>query len=296
MIFTALLGNPVEHSVSTYLFSEYAKIADLEYTHIKLNVPAEVDLPVYLHSLHKIGCAGVNITLPYKLAVVKYLDAQDDRAQAIGAVNTVVMGNSGLIGYNTDGVGAYRSISDHLRPVKSGDRVTVLGSGGAARAIIYELYQRTDEITVLGQIPAQLESLSKDFHNPDRKPLQVSLIRDAALYDCLRTADFLINATPVGMYPETNDSLVTPALLDRLEQERSMKDLWTFDAVFNPHTTLMLKLLAQRGSPTCSGIWMMIYQAVEAFALWTGKDVSQAPFRDIEAKLQHLLEQRYSHG
>lgn len=297
MLFTALLGNPVEHSVSTHLFAEYAKTAGLEYAHLKLNVPTERDLPDYLRSLQRIGCLGVNITLPYKLAVMQHLDEQDARSLAIGAVNTIVFSDDQrLLGYNTDGMGAYRAIATYLRPPTPTDHITVLGAGGAARAIIYELYQRTDQITVFGRIQAELDKLADDFDQPQKQRLKTSILAEEQLFASLKITDFLINTTPVGMYPQAHQSLIPSQMISLLAQERDMRSLFAFDAVFNPHTTQMLQIVAQQGGHICSGLWMMIYQAVEAFQLWTGKDVSHIPFDQIELKLRKLLESKYQNA
>ena len=294
MFFTALLGNPVDHSVSNYLFAQYADYIGLEYAHLKLTVPTEQDLPDFLASLQRLGCLGVNITIPYKLSVIPYLDVIDKKAQAIGAVNTVVMANNQLIGYNTDGMGAGRAIATYLRTVKGGDRLTFLGAGGAARAIIYELSKKTDNITIFAPIQEELTKLVNDFDSGDKKPLQTYLLDENKLFDCLTTTDFLINATPVGMYPHGQESLISEEMVKELSRSRNLKNLLAFDAIFNPHTTKMLQILANYGSPICSGIWMMIYQAVFAFQLWTGKDVSGANFPEIEAKLTKLLYEFYT--
>jgi len=296
MLFTALLGNPVEHSVSTYLYSEFANFVGLEYTHIKLNVPTEADLGDYLQSLRRIGCIGINITIPYKLAIAQHLDRQDNRSLAIGAVNTITINEHGSIGYNTDGIGAYRSIETYLRPVTPLDRVVVLGSGGAARAIVYELYQRTDNITILGIDQAEMAKLADDFQHPDKKIVKFATLDQSSLFEHLETANFLVNSSPIGMYPETDQSLISAALIDRLVQVRDLSDLFVFDAIFNPHTTLMLDLVAKAGAPVCSGLWMLIYHGVEAFRLWTGKDVSHAPLDEIELKLRQVLLSQYQHA
>lgn len=292
MLFSALLGNPVEHSISNYLFAEYAQALGLEYAHLKINVPTKKDLPTYLQSLQRLGCIGVNITIPYKLSVISCLDQLDDQAKAMGAVNTIVISNDKMIGYNTDGIGAYRSISNHLRPVTSGDRVTVLGAGGAARAIIYEIYQHCDHITVLSPKQAELDQLAQDFHTATKQPLRVEILEENILYECLNSTDFLINATPVGMHPDLNNSLINREKVLQLSQARSLNNLFVFDAIFNPYQTKMLQIFSQSGAKVCSGLWMMIYQAVEAFQLWTNKDVSQAlnhNFNVIETKLCQLL-------
>lgn len=293
MLFTALLGNPVEHSVSTNLYAEFASFAGLEYTHIKLAVPSENDLPDYLHSLRRIGCIGLNITIPYKLAIRQHLDRQDERAISIGAVNTITINDKEVVGYNTDGIGAYRAIETYLRPVVATDQIVVLGSGGAARAIIYELYQRTDNIVVLGIVPAEMEKLADDLQQPGMRRLKISTIDEVKLFESLKTADFLVNSSPIGMYPDGDESLLSTQLMDRLAQVRDINSLFVFDAVFNPHTTKMLNIAAQSGAHVCSGLWMLIYHGVEAFKLWTGKDVSQAPLREIDLKLRQVLLSQY---
>lgn len=295
MIYSALLGNPVEHSISPLLFKEFADLHGMEdYDHLKLRVLFEKELPAYLRALQLIGCVGANVTLPYKLAVISHLNEVDETAKAIGAVNTIIIEKDHLWGTNTDGKGAFRAINEQLKEVTSKDNIVVLGSGGAARAIIYELYQVTDQITIMVRDRKEAEQISIDFSCPERTPIKVQTLDEEYLFQILRKADFLIQTTPVGMYPNISDSLVSVDLFERLSLVRNVKTLHVFDAVFNPHQTLLLHIAEKFGSPTCSGIWMMIYQAVYAFNLWTGCDVSQADFLAIAYKLNQAIDRKYT--
>ncbi|MBH8599052.1 MULTISPECIES: shikimate dehydrogenase [unclassified Thermoactinomyces] len=294
MIYSALLGNPVDHSVSPLLFKEFADLCGIEnYDHLKLCVLYERELPAYLRTLQLIGCVGANVTLPYKLSVIPYLNEVDERTKAIGAVNTIIFENDLLLGTNTDGVGAFRAITEQLRGVTSNDKIVVLGSGGAARAIIYELYKVTDQITILARDKEEAEKISIDFSCSERAPIMIQSLDEENLYPVLKDADFLVQATPVGMYPKITESLVSEDLFNRLSLERDVKTFHVFDAVFNPYKTLLLQYAEKFGFPTCSGIWMMIYQAVDAFNLWTGFDVSHADFAVIESKLNQAINNQY---
>lgn len=290
MQFSALLGNPVEHSVSPNVFLEFARRHGIEYSHLKLHVSSEDQLELYLKSLQSIGCCGLNITLPYKISIMKCLDEVDHTAQSIGAVNTVVFKNEKLFGYNTDGLGALQAIEKKLRKISENDNVLVLGSGGAARAIIHAIYQITDKVVVFSRDTIEASKLSKDISSTDKDPIIYKhLHHQDDLKEYLKETDYLINATPVGMNPNINESIITYETFNQLTRVRDLNSLYVFDAVFNPHTTKLLKLANEAGSNVCSGIWMLIYQAVLAFELWTGKHVPDTDFLNLERKLKKIL-------
>lgn len=149
MITTALIGSPVDHSVSPVLFKLYADEHGLEYAHSKFDVKAE-DLRRVIKSLSAFGFAGVNITLPYKADVITYLDTLSPEAKAIGAVNTIKIINGKLEGYNTDAFGALRAIEKAAeREVSSADKVVIFGTGGASRAVVWVLLQKGAHVTVV---------------------------------------------------------------------------------------------------------------------------------------------------
>ena len=264
MYYSALIGHPVEHSISPALFSYLAKQAGLEYSHTKIGVISEKRLGRALSALIDLGFCGINVTLPYKLAVRKYLDEVSLEAAKIGAVNTVVFKGRRMIGYNTDAYGAMMAIETQLKKIKTTDKILVLGAGGAARAIIYPLYKITRNIVVLNRDMSEAAKLSRDLSRGDIKYEKLS---EDNTRKYLSACNVIINSTPVGMYPAVRGEIISKKIYGDIP----VKGKYFFDAIFNPYHTPFLEYARCAGAKTCSGTYMMIYQAQKAFALWTGQ-------------------------
>ena len=284
MIYSSLIGNPVDHSVSPILFNYLAECANLEYAHIKINVPTSKNLNDTLDSLKMLGFCGANVTLPYKIDIIKYLDQISPAAKKIGAVNTLVLKHGKVIGYNTDAYGAQMAIESKLKKIGPDDKILILGAGGAARAIIYAMYQKTKNILILNRDLTEAKFVAKDISGDKiiYKKLTNSNIKGG-----LSAANVIINATPVGMSPRDNDEIIGKNLL----KEVNVSNKYFFDAVFNPYRTVFLKTAANHGARVCSGTYMMIYQAIAAFNLWTGRRLAEL---DIE-KINKLLIKTLKH-
>lgn len=241
-----IFGSPVGHSKSpaihNLLFAEYGINA------VYLAFEPE-DLENAVGAVRSLGIKGVSVTIPFKERVVHYLDETDDEALRIGAVNTIVCHSGTLKGYNTDCRGA-------VAPLKNfgiaGKRIGIVGAGGAARAAGSGLIRESGEVTVINRSPEKGERLAAD--------LKCSFLR---LEDMDRHKfDILINTTPSGMYPDTEQSPVPDHLLK--------PGMAVMDMVYNPVETRLLQQANKRGCYTISGIEMFICQAAEQFELWTG--------------------------
>jgi len=283
MIVTCLIGDPVAQSVSPYMYNYFAQRAGFDYySHIKLRVFSDDkrNLPKALGAVKTLSFSGINITIPYKIEVMKYLDEIDSRAKAAGAVNTIINKNGKLIGYNTDGIGALLAIESRLKKIKSNDRVVVFGAGGAARAIVATISQKTKKIIVLNR--------KDDFHLAEslknnlkkvKSQIEILPIIHKNIIKSFSDADFVINATSVGMFPNNKDSILSPAQLSEINLKSPLKNKYFFDAVFNPYTTAFLTMAKKYGANICQGLYMTIYQGAASFELWTGEKIVQ---KDIE--------------
>ena len=261
MITTALIGSPVDHSVSPILFKLYADEHSLEYAHSKFDVKAG-DLETVIKSLGVYGFAGVNITLPYKADVIPYLDTISPEAQAIGAVNTIEVTNGKLHGYNTDAFGALRAIEKAAeRKVSSSDKAIVFGTGGASRAIVWALIKKGVQVTVVFRDPESHRTLTikRDFSDKVR-----FINYDSLTSDQLSKYTIICNATSVGMYPHGD---CAPIELDNFSNIDLTKVI-VFDAIFNPVTTQLQKWAQSKGATLAYGIDMMIFQGIVAFEYW----------------------------
>lgn len=292
---TCLIGDPVEHSVSDIMFGRFAELTGVEnYSHLKFRVAKTnpANLNNALKAIPILGIAGANITLPYKESAMQYLNSADKTAKLAGAVNTIVNKNGKLIGYNTDGVGAITAIKKKLKLIKSTHKIVIFGAGGASRAIIGSLPKVSQIILLIRASDyKKVEKLKKDFANYGLN-IEGKLLTDQNVISAIKDADFVINATPVGMYPKSGNSLVTKNHLESIGKSK-VKTVAFFDAVFNPFETEFLKLTKRYGARTCPGIYMMIYQGIQAFKLWTGKKVQDRNIETIASLLKGVIKSRY---
>jgi len=281
MLYSALLGNPVDHSVSPVLFRIFAEKANIEYAHLKINIPSKDRLHDSLVNLKKLGFCGINITLPYKLDIKNELDEISVEARKIGAVNTVVFKKNKMIGYNTDARGALLTIEKKLRPILKSDKILVIGAGGAARAVIFELFKKCKNVTILNRDIKEANKISSDFSFEANK-INVEILSDENLKKNLKECNFIINTTPVGMYPQNDDRIISKKVFS---QFKDLKGKYFFDVIFNPYKTTFLVDAEKRGAKISSGTYMMIYQAIYAFKLWTGIDLKRLNIEEINNEL-----------
>lgn len=281
MFYSALIGHPVDHSVSPVLFNYLAKQIGLEYGHLKIDLSTNSKLRNGLKSLIELGFCGINVTLPYKVGVRQYLNSISQEAKKIGAVNTVVFKKGKSFGYNTDAEGALMAIEFKLKHINFNDQVLILGSGGAARAITFALYQKTKKIIVLSRNLNEARSLSIDISHG--KILYIKLT-DNNIKEQLELANVIVNATSVGMYPDKSE-IISRSIWKNI----NVKNKVFFDAVFNPYITSFLKMAELGGARICSGMYMMIFQGIKAFSLWTGTKLPKIKIEEINDILKKSL-------
>lgn len=254
-LLTGLIGAPIAHSASPAMHERAAEALGLR-GHYQLIEVAGADatgLGMMLEGVRRLGFAGVNVTFPYKEAVVPLLDELAPGAAAMGAVNTVVVKDGRLIGHNTDTTGFARAVSPLLAP--TGNAVAVIGAGGVGKAIAFALADRkVSDIRIFDNEPARAEKLASLLNTTGAKVV-------TSVEGALDGATGLINGTPVGMLPNRNTP-VPPALL--------RADLWVADAVYSPLITPLLAAAQEEGARIMTGRELAIYQAADAFELFTG--------------------------
>jgi len=257
-----ILGYPVGHSMSPQIYKAAFEAAGFpNYNYIPLQVPAG-KLYFAVEGLKSLDFRGANVTIPHKSTIMKYLDAIDADAMVIGAVNTVVNDGGILTGYNTDVSGFLAALAEaNFLPEDS--HAVILGAGGAARAVLWGLCKRRAEcITIGARNPQKAEALAKDFltyghvegfdwHSDEFKEM-------------VRTADIVINTTPLGMYPEVDDM---PPIDLKLLPEGAL----VYDIIYNPAETKLLRTARAMGLPTLDGLSMLLLQGKEAYRLFTGE-------------------------
>jgi shikimate dehydrogenase len=256
-----VFGDPIAHSLSPVMHNAAFSALGMDCIYHAFRVKPE-KLEKAILGAEAMGLGGLNLTVPLKEAALK-LDCvkPDPLAERIGAVNTIVFGETGEIkGYNTDGSGAKQALQEAAVEIK-GSNIVVAGAGGAARAIAFQLAADGAEITIINRTEARAIELAKEisaaalFGKVEGRGL-------SGLKDLLQDADVLINTTTLGMHPNTDTAIATA--------EELHSGLTVFDIVYNPLETRLLKEAKASGAKTVSGVSMLVYQGAEAFRLWTG--------------------------
>jgi shikimate dehydrogenase len=255
---TGLIGAPIAHSASPAMHEEAAEALGVRchYHLIEVKGAGPEQLRALLDGVRNLGFAGVNVTFPYKEAVIDLLDELSPGAASIGAVNTVVVRDHRLIGYNTDTSGFARAIESLV--IASGHgAVALIGAGGVGKAIGFALADLgVSELAIFDTDRAKADHLSALLRG------RSTGIRIAcSVEDALRGAVGMVNATPVGMLPSRGTPVPEPLL---------RRDLWVADAVYSPLWTPLLTAAKAGGAEVMTGRDLAIYQAADAFELFTG--------------------------
>lgn len=269
-----VMGWPVAHSRSPAIHNHWIRHHDLQGSYVLLPVLPE-RLGDAVRGLRALGFAGCNITIPHKVAAMSLMDRVDPLARRIGAINTIVVEADGtLTGYNNDAYGFIQSLLD-AQPDWRADAgpITVLGAGGAARAILVALAERgAKDIRLCNRSLDKAQALAAEFGGPIRAlPWEE---REAALDG----AALLVNSTSLGM--KGQDPL-------QLSLDRLPKQALVCDVIYVPLETPLLAAARERGNATVNGLGMLLNQARPAFQRWFGvlPDVTPELRRMVEATL-----------
>jgi shikimate dehydrogenase len=257
-----LIGYPVEHSKSPLMHNAAFESLGLDFIYLLFSVR-----PSYLEEaimgLRALNVVGANVTIPYKEEIVKYLDEITPEAQFIGAVNTIHNREGKLIGYNTDGQGFITSLLTDGRVKLEGQKVLLIGVGGAGKAVAIKLAERgVERLVITDKIMERADALIKRVREniPDC-PVYAIHSGDKEFAKTVLESTLLINATPVGM-KEGDPCVVDPEYLH--------KRLFIYDVIYNRETPL-IEAAKKRGLRALSGMEMLIHQGAASFEIWTGK-------------------------
>jgi shikimate dehydrogenase len=274
----AIIGDPVEHSLSPMMHNAAFKKLGLNLVYVAFTV-TPTKLKTALLGAKSLGLRGLNVTMPHKNAVISHLDAVDSTAKAIGAVNTVLNNQGKLIGYNTDGRGAMIALQENgVYPTEK--KMVLLGAGGAAKAIAYQAAQDVEELVILNRTPEKAKKLAEALKSFGAK-VKGGTLSSEVLKQELPTTDILVNATSVGMHPDVD---ISPVPSDLLHSNLSVMDI-----IYNPLETRLLKDAKSAGAKVGSGIEMLLYQGAVAFEIWTNCPAPVEVMR--EAALNELKKQ-----
>ena len=273
----AVVANPIKHSISPFIHNSAFEATNTNGVYLAWEVDA-AELAETVANIRRYQMYGINLSMPYKEQVIPYLDQLSAEACLIGAVNTVVNREGTLIGYNTDGKGFFKSLPSFKISRK---RLVLLGAGGAAKAILAQAI-----LDGVSQISVFVRSSSMEKTRPYLEKIQnatgfrvdLFALEDVQdLQDSITQADLLVNATSVGM-DGSSQPIPTSIVLP--------EKLLVADVIYQPFETPFLKWAKNQGNQSINGLGMLLYQAAEAFELWTGKEMPTD-------QIWELLKQKY---
>lgn len=267
--FYGLIGEKLGHSISPEIHGLILnKLGDLAPYNL-FEVRRE-NLYAALNGLKALGARGINVTIPYKIDVIKFVDNLSEEAEKIGAVNTISFNGDILTGYNTDYIGFGESLKKSGIEINKRN-VVILGTGGVSRAVgQYLINNNVNEIIYVSREPGRKPGDSREFR----------IISYDDLYS-IKTFDIIINCTPVGMYPNMECSPVEGKVLVNFST--------AVDLIYNPMETRFLKESKKSGLKTLNGLYMLVAQAVAAQEIWHGMKISSEIVDEIYNKVESRI-------
>lgn len=277
-----LIGHPIKQTYSPFIHNLALKIKDLDYYYVPFDVDS-VNFKKAVKGLISLNFIGFNVTIPYKTKVLPLLNHFSDESSIIGSVNTVVINEGNLHGYNTD----VNGIIETLLPYKNDliDEVyTIFGAGGSARAVIYALIKhfKPRKINLINRTEDRALNV-KDIFNEKMKfdAIEVLKLAPPDLVDEVQNSKLVINTTPLGMIPEIDDAVVN-------SEKFFNKNQIVFDLIYNPQLTKFLSFARQSNAEIINGLNMVIYQAAKSFELWTSE---KFPIDEVKSSLEKIIKE-----
>lgn len=276
----AVVARPIKHSISPFIQNFAFEEHGVNAVYLAWDI-AEEDLEETLNNIRRYDMVGVNISMPYKQAVIPFLDELSPAAELIQAVNCIAYEDGKLVGHNTDGQGFLMSLDRELGYSVEGQDMVVLGGGGAATAIITQAaLDGARSITIFRRAVSldNSRALVQKLTEQTGTVIDILPLEDGNLLEeRLQTATLLVNATSVGMDGESLPIAGETILPDHLI---------VADIIYQPFETPLLKLARQQGLPAINGLGMLLYQAAISFKIWTDLDMPTE-------KIWTALEERY---
>lgn len=259
-----IIGENVENSLSPFIHNQIILKYSLNFCYLSFQV-AQSNLDKAIQGIKALNIRGVNITFPYKVKVIKFLDEVEKSAQRVGAINTIVNNKGILTGYNTDVIGFKRSLQEDEEFVIKKKRAVIFGAGGAARAVVYALLEEeVEEIYIFNRTPERAEKIKQDFSSFfPKSSIYVFPLEEENLKDKIGSAHLVVNTTSLGIPPQIDK---TPLPDEKLFHP----DLLVYDLIYHPTKTLFLRQAKRAGAKIINGLPMLVYQGIESFYLWTG--------------------------
>jgi shikimate dehydrogenase len=265
-----VLGFPVAENPTGVMQEAAFAALGLNWRYLTMEVKPE-NLADAMRGVCALEMRGINLTIPHKVAVMALLDDIAPDAKVIGAVNTVYREGDRLIGANTDGKGFLRGLREAAIDPK-GKRVAVLGAGGAARAITFELaFAGASELIVINRSEERGQNLVKALRKDTSAAIE--FVPWSSTYAVPPTIDILVNATSIGLYPNVDT-------LPDISLDQARSELFVCDVIPNPPDTRLMQLARSRGLRTLNGLSMLVHQGTIGFELWTGQPAPEAVMKE----------------
>lgn len=271
-----VFGAPITHTASPAMHNAAFEALGMNWVYVPFHVEA-ANLRSALTGMRDMGMAGINLTVPHKVPAVGLVDNIDSEARHIGALNTIVVEDGKLRGFNTDAHGFAAALQEEFNLSLQGLRVVVLGAGGAARAIAVKCaLEGATEIVIANRTVSNTEPIVREIAPRLTKCRGIGLDRPA-LARVIAGAKLVVNATSVGL--RDGDAL-------RLDASMFSSDQYVFDVVYRPAETELLRAAAQAGAQTANGLGMLLHQGAKAFEIWTKQ---KAPLAVMRRALQAAI-------
>jgi len=272
-----LFGHPIKHTFSPFIHNISFEINKMDYIYIPFDIPP-ANLKNAIKGIIALGLKGFNVTIPHKEKIMEFMNNISEEASIVGSVNTVVNEMGKLNGYNTDVTGILETLNPYKKSL-SGETISVVGSGGAARAVVYTLIRHFKPIKIflINRTEQRAEALKNYFKDKMKfDGISIKELYPPALVNIFKDSKLVINSTSVGMSPEDDDAITTL-------EDSFTKDQIVFDLVYNPLKTKFLQIAEKNGATILDGLNMLVYQAAGAFKLWTGEEL---PIDKLHKSLQ----------
>ena len=256
-----VIGYPIEHSMSPIMHNAAIRELNLDYIYLAFNI-LPTNLNYAVKGIRTFNIIGINVTLPFKQKIMRYLDEIEPLAKKIGAINTIKNDNGYLIGKNTDAEGGIKALLNAGYTI-SGRNILLLGAGGAARALTYIMAIHVNKIVIVNRNEKRASKLSNEIKSNFGINIEAKKMINNVLKDESKKADIIINTTPIGMFPNMDNTPIPTEFLH--------KDLIVYDIVYNPLETKLIKDANEIGCKTLRGIDMLVNQGALAFEWWTNR-------------------------
>lgn len=273
---TGVIGHPIEHSMSPPMHNNAYKKQNMDYVYVAFHVLPE-NIADLISSAKTLDIKGLNVTIPHKTSVIPYLDEIDETAEKIGAVNTIQFKDGKSKGYNTDGIGAIKSIQEYT--TLEDKNILILGAGGASKAIAFTLInEKIKQLTIANRSEENANKLIENIQKQTKfNNIKYNTLTQAN--ETVKDADIIINTTPIGMYP--NHEVKPPISTKNITEKHTVMDI-----IYNPLETVLLKEAKDNGATTINGTSMLINQGLVSFEIFTGQTATYESFE--EALLEQL--------